>query len=35
MTQSVETSDLPVAILAGGLATRLRPVTERVPKLLI
>ncbi|MBV9083262.1 MAG: nucleotidyltransferase family protein [Acidobacteriaceae bacterium] len=26
---------LPVAILAGGLATRLRPVTERVPKVLL
>jgi NDP-sugar pyrophosphorylase family protein len=25
----------PVAILAGGLATRLRPMTERVPKVLI
>ncbi len=28
-------SDLPVAILAGGLATRLRPITATVPKLLI
>jgi NDP-sugar pyrophosphorylase family protein len=27
--------NLPVAILAGGLATRLRPITERVPKVLI
>ena len=26
---------MPVAILAGGLATRLRPVTERVPKSLL
>lgn len=26
---------LPVAILAGGLATRLRPITEKVPKVLI
>jgi len=32
---SRESSDLPVAILAGGLATRLRPITETVPKLLI
>jgi len=28
-------SDLPVAILAGGMATRLKPITERVPKLLV
>lgn len=28
-------ADLPVAVLAGGLATRLRPFTEKVPKLLL
>jgi NDP-sugar pyrophosphorylase family protein len=28
-------TDLPVAILAGGMATRLKPITEKVPKLLV
>ena len=31
----MNSSDLPVAILAGGLATRLHPITEKVPKLLL
>jgi NDP-sugar pyrophosphorylase family protein len=31
----MSSAHLPVALLAGGLATRLRPITEKVPKLLI
>ena len=29
------TPDIPIAILAGGFATRLRPITEKIPKSLI
>jgi NDP-sugar pyrophosphorylase family protein len=32
---NAQAAEFPVAILAGGLATRLRPITEKVPKVLI
>ena len=32
---SLPLSPMPVAILAGGLATRLRPITEKIPKSLV
>lgn len=32
---TIQSAQLPVALLAGGMATRLRPITEKIPKLLV
>jgi uncharacterized protein (TIRG00374 family) len=35
MTRSLDIAEIPVALLAGGLATRLRPITTTIPKALV
>ena len=34
-TDSVDIATVPVALLAGGMATRLRPITETIPKAMV
>src|SRR5439155_27259492 len=32
---TLELADVPAAVLAGGLATRLRPITQKIPKAMV